>query len=56
MVSMKGHRLDREGVVPDVEFPLTLEDLRLNRDRALESAVESLRKEARIVTTKAERH
>jgi len=55
MVSMKGHRIEREGVVPDVEIPLTLEDLRLNRDRTLEAAVETLRKEPKILTTKADR-
>jgi len=56
MVSVKGHRIENEGVVPDVEIPLTLEDLRLNRDRSLEAAVETLRKEPKIVTTKADRH
>jgi carboxyl-terminal processing protease len=52
MVSIKGHRVEREGVVPDVEIPLTVEDLRINRDRSLEAAVELLRKDPQIVTTK----
>jgi carboxyl-terminal processing protease len=52
MVSMKGHRIEREGVVPDIEIPLTAEDLRINRDRALEAAVEVLRKDQRVLTTK----
>jgi carboxyl-terminal processing protease len=56
MVSVKGHRIEREGVVPDIEIPLTAEDLRLNRDRALEAAVETLRKEPRVLTTKASTH
>ncbi len=52
MISSKGHRIEREGVVPDIEIPLSAEDLRGNRDRALEAAVEQLRKDQRIVTTK----
>jgi carboxyl-terminal processing protease len=56
MISVKGHRIESEGVVPDVESPADLEDLRLNRDRALEAAVETLRKEPKMVTTKADRH
>ena len=52
MVSMKGHRIESEGVVPDIEIPLTAEDLRMNRDRSLEAAVDVLRKEARVLTTK----
>jgi len=56
MVSTKGHRIEREGVVPDIEIPLTADDLRLNRDRTLEAAVETLRKEQRVLTTKADQH
>ena len=43
MVSVKGRRVEHEGVVPDVEVPITREDLRLNRDRALEAAEDLLR-------------
>ena len=52
MISMKGHRIEQKGVIPDIEIPLTAEDLRSNRDRSLEAAVDVLRKEGRIVTTK----
>ena len=44
IVSAKGHRIEQEGVIPDVEVPITKEDLRLNRDRTLEAAEELLRK------------
>jgi carboxyl-terminal processing protease len=37
-----GRRIEGTGVVPDVPVPLTAEDLRLNRDRALEAAVAHL--------------
>jgi len=37
-VLANGRRIEGEGVVPDVEVPLTLGDLRLSRDRALEEA------------------
>jgi len=33
-----GHRIEGEGVIPDVAVPLTAHDLQLNRDRALEQA------------------
>ncbi len=52
MISTKGHRVEREGVIPDVEVPITREDLRLNRDRALEMAEELLRKNQQVVATK----
>ena len=52
MISVKGHRIEREGVIPDIEIPLTAEDLRINRDRSLEAAVEVLRKEQPVLTTK----
>jgi C-terminal processing protease CtpA/Prc len=52
MISVKGHRIEREGVVPDIEIPLTAEDLRINRDRSLEAAVEVLRKDQRLITTR----
>jgi len=44
MISAKGRRIEHEGVLPDVEVPITIEDLRLNRDRTLETAEELLRK------------
>jgi carboxyl-terminal processing protease len=44
MVSAKGRRIEREGVIPDVEVPITREDLRLYRDRTLEAAEDLLRK------------
>ena len=44
MVSAKGQRIERHGVVPDVEVPLKRDDLLVNRDRTLESAEELLRK------------
>jgi carboxyl-terminal processing protease len=44
MVSAKGRRIEREGVLPDVEVSITREDLRLYRDRTLETAEELLRK------------
>jgi carboxyl-terminal processing protease len=37
-VLSNGRRIEGEGVVPDREVPLTLEDLRASRDRALEEA------------------
>ncbi len=37
-----GRRIEGTGVVPDVPVPLTLEDLRLGRDRTLEAAVAAL--------------
>jgi carboxyl-terminal processing protease len=37
-----GRRIEGTGVVPDVPVPPTAEDLRLNRDRALEAAVAHL--------------
>ena len=39
-----GKRIEGEGVVPDQLVPLTLADLVVNRDRALEAAQELLRK------------
>jgi len=33
-----GHRIEGEGVIPDVAVPLTAHDLQLGRDRALEQA------------------
>lgn len=52
MVSAKGHRIEREGVIPDIEVPITREDLRLNRDRTLEAAEDLLRKIAENPATK----
>ncbi len=37
-----GRRIEGTGVVPDVAVPVALEDLRLNRDRVLETAVAEL--------------
>jgi len=37
-VLANGRRIEGEGVIPDREVPLTLQDLRLSRDRALEEA------------------
>jgi carboxyl-terminal processing protease len=37
-----GRRIEGTGVVPDVPVPLSLEDLRLGRDRTLEAAVAAL--------------
>jgi carboxyl-terminal processing protease len=42
-VMSNGKRIEGEGVIPDHPVPLTLEDLRLGRDRALEQAQEILR-------------
>ena len=52
MISAKGHRFEREGVIPDVEVPITREDLRLNRDRTLETAENLLRKDVQTPATK----
>jgi C-terminal processing protease CtpA/Prc len=37
-VLANGKRIEGEGVAPDRPVPLTLEDLRANRDRTLEEA------------------
>jgi carboxyl-terminal processing protease len=37
-VMSNGHRIEGQGVIPDRLVPLTLEDLRANRDRTLEEA------------------
>jgi carboxyl-terminal processing protease len=52
LVSAKGRRIEREGVIPDIEVPITREDLRLNRDRTLEAAEDLLRKIAATPATK----
>ncbi len=52
MISAKGRRIEREGVIPDIEVPITREDLRVNRDRALEAAQDLLRKLAERPATK----
>jgi carboxyl-terminal processing protease len=52
MVSVKGRRVEHEGVIPDIEVPITSEDLRLNRDRTLEAAEDLLRKIAENPATK----
>jgi carboxyl-terminal processing protease len=51
-VSAKGRRIEHEGVIPDIEVPITREDLRLNRDRTLETAEDLLRKMAENPATK----
>ena len=52
MVSANGHRIEHDGVIPDIEVPITREDLRLNRDRTLEAAQDLLRKIAPSPATK----
>ena len=42
-VMANGKRIEGEGVIPDHHIPLTLADLRVSRDRALEQAQEILR-------------
>ena len=42
-VMANGKRIEGEGVIPDHHIPLTLGDLRVSRDRALEQAQEILR-------------
>lgn len=42
-VMANGKRIEGEGVIPDHLIPLTLEDLRVSRDRTLEQAQEILR-------------
>ena len=44
MVSARGRRIEREGVIPDVEVPITRQDLQLGRDRTLEAAEDLLRR------------
>jgi carboxyl-terminal processing protease len=46
-VLSNGRHIEGEGVIPDVEVPLTLSDLRLERDRALEEAQQLLARLAR---------
>jgi carboxyl-terminal processing protease len=41
-VTQKGKRVEGEGVAPDIEVPLAVNDLVLSRDRALERAVQHL--------------
>ncbi len=52
MVSAKGRRIEREGVIPDVEVSVTAADLRLYRDRPLEEAQNLLSKIAAEASTK----
>jgi carboxyl-terminal processing protease len=52
MISSKGHRVEREGVIPDVEVPITRLDLQFGRDRVLEAAEELLRKNPPALATK----
>jgi carboxyl-terminal processing protease len=42
-VMANGKRIEGEGVIPDHHIPLTIEDLRVGRDRTLEQAQEILR-------------
>jgi carboxyl-terminal processing protease len=53
-VLANGKRIEGEGVIPDRVVPLTLADLRVSRDRALEVAQELLRAERAEKTRKAE--
>jgi carboxyl-terminal processing protease len=50
--SATGRRIEHEGVIPDVEVPVTLADLRQYRDRTLEAAQDLLRKIAPAPATK----
>ena len=43
-VMANGKRIEGEGVIPDRNAPVTVADLQLNRDRALEEAQALLRK------------
>ena len=52
MISPRGRRIEREGVIPDVEVAVTREDLAHGRDRALEEAEELLRKTTALQVTK----
>jgi carboxyl-terminal processing protease len=52
MVSARGRRIEREGVIPDIEVPVTREDLLYGRDRALEAAEDVLRKTTMLHATK----
>ena len=52
MVSPHGRRIEREGVIPDVEVAVTREDLAQGRDRALEEAEDLLRKTTSLQVTK----
>ena len=45
-----GRRIEGTGVVPDLQVPVSAEDLRLNRDRVLEAAVAHLRQASRSTT------
>ena len=42
-LSPKGHRIEANGVKPDIEVPRVIEDLRAGRDRDLEEALRVLR-------------
>jgi C-terminal processing protease CtpA/Prc len=56
MISSKGHRFESEGVIPDIEVPLTREDLRLQpRSRAGKTAEVILRKNPKAPSTKTDR-
>jgi carboxyl-terminal processing protease len=48
-VLSNGKHIEGEGVIPDVPVPLTLDNLRMSRDRPLEEAQETL---ARMVAKK----
>ena len=52
MVSARGRRIEREGVIPDLEVPLTRQDLQLGRDRTLEAAEDVLRKSMKMASTR----
>jgi C-terminal processing protease CtpA/Prc len=43
----KGQRLEGTGVLPDKAVPVTLKDLRSNRDAALAAAIEILKAAAK---------
>ena len=52
MVSARGRRIEREGVIPDVQVDVTRHDLTEGRDRALEAAEELLRESGAMRVTR----
>ena len=52
MVSARGRRIEREGVIPDIEVAVTRQDLQVGRDRTLEAAEDLLRRTTERHATK----
>ncbi|MEQ1517970.1 MAG: S41 family peptidase, partial [Usitatibacteraceae bacterium] len=50
-VTPKGHRIEGEGVKPNIEIQLTRDDILFNRDRALEAAERFLQEKSKAPTT-----